>query len=418
MQEVLTRLKAIRAGSIELRTLSESSKNLILKKLNLKLQEHESEILLANEKDVKAYSESKSFQKAFADRLALSPARIKQMRESIEAVIAEPDPIGKSLESRKLENGLVLERVRGPLGVCFMIFESRPNVITEAFSLAIKSSNALILKGGKESDLTAQCLYGLIEKSLSEVLGEAEVFWGLVGASRETTDFLMRQHRLIDVLIPRGGDRLIDYVTEHSTLPLIKNDRGLCHIYVHEKADLDSALRIVDNAKTQRPGVCNAMETLLVDENIAAVFLPKIYKVLKAKNVEFYICAESKKYLSNCDVQLANEVNFDTEYLDLKINIKIVKSVIEAQAHIEKHGSRHSEAIITEDALVAEDFLKKVDAAVVYWNASTRFTDGYQFGLGGEMGISTQKLHVRGPVGLEALTVPRWVVRGQGQVRN
>jgi glutamate-5-semialdehyde dehydrogenase len=418
MQEILVRLKAIREGSIALRTLSESSKNLILQNLILKLQKYESEILLANEKDVKAYSESKSFQKAFADRLALSPSRLKQMIESIQAVIAAADPVGKSLGSSRLENGLVLERVRGPLGVCFMIFESRPNVISEAFSLAIKSSNALILKGGKESDLTAQCLYRFIQESISEVLGAAEVFWGLVGASRETTDFLMRQHRLIDVLIPRGGDRLIEYVTEHSTLPLIKNDRGLCHVYVHEKANLDDAIRIIDNAKTQRPGVCNAMETLLVDENIAVEFLPKIYQVLKAKNVEFYVCAESKKCLKNCDVQLATEMNFDTEYLDLKINIKIVKSVIEAQAHIEKHGSRHSEAIITEDAVVAEDFLKKVDAAVVYWNASTRFTDGYQFGLGGEMGISTQKLHVRGPVGLEALTVPRWIVRGQGQIRN
>jgi glutamate-5-semialdehyde dehydrogenase len=418
MQEVINRLKEIKKGSIALRTLNNDTKNLILEKLSFKLVSHEAEILIANEKDIKAYALNTSFQKAFADRLVLNSLRIKQMTESIEAVINASDPIGKSIGKAQLNNGLSLEQIRGPLGVCFMIFESRPNVITEAFSLALKSSNALILKGGKESDATAQCLYQLITESLSSVFDSQDVFWGMVGASRETTDFLIKQHRLIDVLIPRGGNRLIEYVTENSSLPLIKNDRGLCHVYVHEKADQDMALQIVDNAKTQRPGVCNSMETLLVDEQIANAFIPRIYKQLKAKGVEFYVCEESKKILNIMTLQLVTNENFNTEYLDLKINIKVVKSVTAAREHIEKYGSGHSEAIITEDRIVAEDFLKKVDAAVVYWNASTRFTDGYQFGLGGEMGISTQKLHVRGPVGLEALTVPRWIVKGHGQIRE
>jgi glutamate-5-semialdehyde dehydrogenase len=449
MQEVLSHLKKIKTSSIVLRTMSTEIKNTILQNLVLQIKNHEVEILAANDKDVKAYAQSATFQKAFADRLALNPARLKQMIESIEAVIAAADPIGQSLGQNncsgqavcdtpyyknpsadfhsKLANGLQLEQVRGPLGVCFMIFESRPNVIIEAFSLALKSANALILKGGKESDATAQYLYQLINESIKTVMPTADIFWGMVGASRETTDFLMKQHKLIDVLIPRGGERLIEYVTENSSIPLIKNDRGLCHIYVHEQANFAMALQIIENAKTQRPGVCNAMETLLLDEKIASEFLPKVYKALNAKGVEFYVCSESLKILKDLEaletledlktVYLASESNFDTEYLDLILNVKIVKSVVAALAHIEEHGSHHSEAIITEDAAVAEDFLKKVDAAVVYWNASTRFTDGYQFGLGGEMGISTQKLHVRGPVGLLALTVPRWLVRGQGQVR-
>jgi glutamate-5-semialdehyde dehydrogenase len=418
MQEIVTRLEKIKKASIDLRTLSSDSKNKILTNLAANLKIRESEILAANDKDVKAYAASAHFQKAFADRLALSTSRLQQMIESIEAVVAAPDPIGQSLGVNRLENGLLLERVRGPIGVCFMIFESRPNVIIEAFSLAVKSANALILKGGKESDVTAGFLYQLIGESIDQVLPATNFFWGMVETGREITDFLMKQNRYIDVLIPRGGDRLIEYVTEHSNLPMIKNDRGLCHIYVEAKANQDMAVQIIENAKSQRPGVCNAMETLLVDAVIASEFLPKVYQALRAKEVEFYVCPESKKILNGAHVQMASENSFDTEYLDLKMNVKIVKSAIEAQTHIEKHGSRHSEAILTEDAILAEDFLRKVDAAVVYWNASTRFTDGYQFGLGGEMGISTQKLHVRGPVGLEALTSFRWVVRGQGQCRK
>lgn len=416
--EVIERLVKVRASAMKLRTITTVEKNKLLMNLYHKLQTHEEEILSANAKDLEAYRRSADFQKAFADRLALNANRLQQMRDSLDSVVQAQDPVGTCVEQKVLENGLKVNRVRGPLGVCFMIFESRPNVITEAFSLALKSSNALILKGGKESDQSANVIYRLINESLAEVLSLSDVFWGLTGVGRELTDFLMKQNRLIDVLIPRGGDRLIEYVTEHSRIPLIKNDRGMCHVYVHEKANLEMALNIIDNAKTQRPGVCNAMETLLVDEPIALAFLPLIFNRLKAKGVEFYVCEQARKILTGPLVYSATEQSFDTEYLDFKINVKIVKSFTDALLHIEKHGSRHSEAIITEDVSVAAEFQQKIDAAAIYWNASTRFTDGYQLGLGGEMGVSTQKLHVRGPVGLEALTVPRWIISGYGQIRN
>jgi glutamate-5-semialdehyde dehydrogenase len=291
-------------------------------------------------------------------------------------------------------------------------------VITEAFSLAFKAGNALLLKGGKESDSTSRVLYGLIEESLTVNGVDPGVFWGLTEAPREMTDFLLKQNRMIDVLIPRGGDKLIEHVTNHSTIPLIKNDRGLCHLYVHAKANLEMALTILDNAKTQRPSVCNAVETLLVDEATAPQFLPKVKQLLGSKNVDFYGCEKSLAILGESDVvHKAGEQTYDTEYLDLKLSIKVVRDVDEAMSHIEKHGSRHSESIITTDEVVASRFQSGVDAAAVYWNASTRFTDGGQMGLGAEIGISTQKLHVRGPVGLEALTSVRWIINGEGQVR-
>jgi glutamate-5-semialdehyde dehydrogenase len=340
------------------------------------------------------------------------------MAESLREGIELPDPVGQRVESRRLENGLVLNKVRSPLGLIFLIFEARPNVITEAFSLALKSGNGLILKGGKESDRTCRVIYRLIEDSVSEANLTKEIFWGLVGASRETTDFLMQQNKFIDVLIPRGGERLIEHVTQTATMPIVKNDRGLCHIYVHEQADFEMAVQIVENAKTQRPSVCNATETLLVDASIAPQFLPLIYQDLRAKGVEFYVCPATAKILgSKAGVHRATDHSFDTEYLDLKLNVKIVENLDHALLHIERHGSHHSEAIITRDAKVAVQFQNSVDAAVVYWNASTRFTDGGQMGLGAEIGISTQKLHVRGPVGLEALTSIRWVIDGQGQTR-
>jgi glutamate-5-semialdehyde dehydrogenase len=417
-REIIEQLAKIRAAAMRLRTVSSAEKNKVLLNLCEKLKKNEAEILSANQKDLESYQKNSSYQKAYADRLLLNINRLQQMVESIEAVIEAQDPVGTSVEQKTLENGLIVNRVRGPLGVCFMIFESRPNVITEAFSLAIKSSNALILKGGKESDHTARVLYQLLKQSLAETLNLPDVFWGLAEVGRDVTDFLMKQSRFIDVLIPRGGERLIEYVTENSRIPLIKNDRGMCHMYVHDKAHLEMALNIVDNAKTQRPGVCNAIETLLVDEAIASDFLPQVFSRLKNKNVEFFVCEKAQKILNGPNVFPATKQSFDTEYLDFKINIKVIENLYQAINHIERHGSRHSEAIITEDVQAAQEFQQKIDAAAIYWNASTRFTDGYQLGLGGEMGVSTQKLHVRGPVGLEALTVPRWVISGKGQIRN
>jgi glutamate-5-semialdehyde dehydrogenase len=242
--------------------------------------------------------------------------------------------------------------------------------------------------------------------------------WGLVEPSREEINYLMTQNRYIDVLIPRGGDALIEFVTKNSSIPLIKNDRGLCHIYVHADADQDMSLDIIDNAKTQRPGVCNSVESILIDINIASDFVPKIISRLKMKQVEIFACERVLKLIQNDKlVKSVTEFSYDTEYLDLKINLKIVDSLVEAIEHIDLHGSHHSESIITKNELVAKKFQSVVDAAVVYWNASTRFTDGLELGLGGEIGISTQKLHVRGPVGAAALTSCRWIIDGTGQVR-
>lgn len=402
-----------------LRQLSTDLKKKVLRKLSEKLNTKKLELLELNKKDLSEYKMSPSYQKAFEDRLTLTEMRLQQMADSLLTVAGLKDLVGETVEEKKLENGLHLKRVRAPLGLIFLIFESRPNVITEAFSMAFMSGNGLILKGGKESKYTSQGLYRLIQESLAEEKIHGEVFWGIEDPSRSVTDFLMKQERWIDVLIPRGGEALIEYVTQHSRIPIIKNDRGLCHLYVHSKADLEMALAILVNAKTQRPGVCNSIETLLVDESIASDFLPQMYPVMLNKGVEFFVCeATHKILLGKASVFLATLDSFKTEYLDLKLNIKLVSGLEEALQHIERYGSRHSEAIITSDAAVAKHFESAVDAAVVYWNASTRFTDGGQFGMGGEIGISTQKLQVRGPIGMEALTSSRWIVEGQGQTRK
>lgn len=418
MMDLMTELEKVKKAQIQLRILTSEQKNQFLEDLSNNLLKAEDQILAANGRDLEAYQKSPGFQQAFLDRLRLNKDRLFQMVQSLKEVSALPDPVGEVQETKYLPNGLVLKKVRSPLGVIFLIYEARPNVIGEAFALAFKAGNALVLKGGKESDQTSQVIYEVIRQSLVAGNLPSHLFWGLIGASREVTDFLMQQNKLIDVLIPRGGDKLIEHVTRTSRIPIIKNDRGLCHIYVHSEASFEMALSILDNAKTQRPSVCNAAETLLVDRAIASTFLPLAYERLHSKGVEFFLCEDSVKILNGKNgVHLADQSQFDREYLDLKISLKIVEGMDEALDHIQRHGSSHSEAIITENSKVARRFQTMVDAAVVYWNASTRFTDGGQFGMGAEIGISTQKLHVRGPVGIESLTSQRWIVDGVGQIR-
>ncbi len=420
MIESLTlQLTKMHQCKVNARLLPGEIKNGALALLSEKIKKQSREILTANQQDLIAYQNHPSYQKSFEDRLTLTESRIHSMAESLFSVMALKEPVGEVTEEKILPNGLKLKKVRAPLGLIFLIFESRPNVIIESFSLAFKAGNSLILKGGKESFQTSQVLYRLITESLQETQIPPEIFWGLENTSRAVTDFLIKQNQWIDILIPRGGDSLIEYVTQHSRIPMIKNDRGLCHLYVHEKADPEMALSILVNAKTQRPGVCNSIETLLIDQGIAAEFLPKVYSELGKKGVEFFVCDKTYTISSvHESVFLATETSFKTEYLDLKLNIKLIPGVEAALEHIERFGSRHSEAIITSDETTARFFESRVDAAVVYWNASTRFTDGGQFGMGGEIGISTQKLQVRGPVGMESLTSQRWIVEGQGQVRN
>jgi glutamate-5-semialdehyde dehydrogenase len=415
-------LKVIRAAARGLRALPTETKNRVLLAAARHLAAREAEILRANAGDLAALPADKG--DAFRDRLMLDSARIAHMADSLRQVAGLSDPVGEIVEQRRHRNGLDIRKLRAPLGVIFMIFESRPNVAIEAFSLGFKAGNAMILRGGKESARTVAMLYSVLRESLQDQGVSPECLWGITDQDRALVEHLLKQKNWIDVVVPRGGDGLIDFVTRTSLIPVIKNDRGLCHVYVHEDADLEMAEKIVVNAKCQRPGVCNAMETLLVHRSVAPQFLPRVYRALNAHGVKWFGCAKTLGVLSTLrdglpeDVELATDKSFDTEHLGYKINSRVVDSLEEALAHIEAHGSRHSEAIITQSRDAALLFEQSIDAAAVYWNASTRFTDGFELGLGGELGISTQKLHVRGPVGLRELTSVRWVIEGEGQVRT
>ncbi|MEO5970751.1 MAG: glutamate-5-semialdehyde dehydrogenase [Bdellovibrionia bacterium] len=445
--EIIAKLSEQRDAARQFRSISSKKKNAVLKKAAQLLLARQDEILKANqldlaaldrankskEKDKKPKDKKKSGSPAFRDRLTLNPKRISQMVESLKQVVMLSDPVGEIVEENRLKNGLRLKRLRSPLGVIFMIFESRPNVAIEAFSLAFKAGNGIILRGGRESGKTVNALYGILTDALASEGIPKSLLWGITDTNREIVSFLLKQKKWIDVVVPRGGDSLIEFVVEESRIPIIKNDRGICHVYVHKDADQAMAAKIIVNAKTQRPGVCNSLETVLIHEAVASKFLPFIYASMDSFGVRWNLCPKSYSLLSKSrlqsgalsrkgegklKIQKATNKSWDTEYLDLEINCRIIKSVEEAITHIETHSSKHSDAIITASPKTAAKFQQEIDSAVVYWNASTRFTDGFEFGLGGELGISTQKLHVRGPVGLRELTSTRWVVDGQGQTRE
>lgn len=409
------RLTLCRREAAKLRASSAAERNLALETAATLLLARRNEITAANRADLDALPADAT--PAFRDRLTIDDKRLDLMAESLRQVAALADPLGEEVDRRTLNNGLDVRRVRSPLGVIFLIYESRPNVATEAFSLALKSGNIIILRGGKESKRTTESLYAILGEALETSGLSRGAFWGISDPDRKLVEFLLQQNKLIDIVIPRGGDALIEYVVRNSKIPIIKNDRGLCHVYVHEDADLEMAAAIVVNSKTQRPGVCNAMETLLVHAGVREKFLPLLYARLSG--VEWFVDEASSSALAGkTKVRPAVEKSWDTEYLDLKMNCRVVGSLDEALRHIEAHGSGHSEAIVTASEKAARRFQAEVDAAAVYWNASTRFTDGFELGLGGEIGISTQKLHVRGPVGLRELTSVRWVIDGDGQVRK
>lgn len=413
--EVIARLQAGRRAARSLRASSAEQRNGTLRSLADRLLSDEPRILAANREDLSALSADAT--PAFRDRLELSRARLAGMAESLRQVALLDDPIGEIAERKVLPNGLIAQRMRSPLGVIFMIFESRPNVAVEAFSLAFKSGNVIALRGGKESRRTTGIFYDLIGESLAGAGLPREVIVGITDPDRELVRSLLQRNDLIDVVVPRGGESLIRAVVEQCRIPIIKNDRGLCHVYVHADADPAMAVAIVRNAKCQRPGVCNAMETLLVHRDRAAEVLSMVRRAIP--EVEIHGCPETLRILQGEPATVpAVESDYDVEYLDLKMNVRIVGSLDEATDHIERHGSRHSESILTADRRNFIAFRDAVDAAAVYWNASTRFTDGFELGLGGELGISTQKLHVRGPVGLRELTSLRWVIEGTGQTRG
>lgn len=406
---------AAKEAEIEIAQLSTKIKNQILLKSAKALLDNMENILKINEIDVKNAKEN-GVKAAFIDRLTLTPDRIKGMAQGLEEIAALNDPVGEFLYGKTLPNGLIIQQKRVPLGVIAIIFESRPNVTADAFGLCLKSGNAVVLRGGKEAINTNIAIVKIFKDVLKKCGVNENAVQILEDTSHETANKLMKAHKYVDVLIPRGSARLINSVIENSTIPCIQTGIGNCHIFVDENGKIEDAINIIINAKTQRPGVCNAVETLLIHKNIAGNILPELGKQLIAKNVEIRGDETVNQYIPTS--LKATEEDWATEYEDYIVAIKTVENIDEAIKHIETYGTRHSECIITENYTNAQKFLNEIDAAAVYVNASTRFTDGGQFGFGAEIGISTQKLHARGPMGLRELTTTKYVIMGNGQVRE
>lgn len=398
-----------------LNSLGQKDKNNGLKAVAKALIENADTILSANEIDVKKAIE-KGVKSALVDRLKLTNDRIKSMAEGIEQVVSLDDPIGQTISAWVRPNGLEIFQKRVPLGVIGIIFESRPNVTADAFSLCFKTGNATILRGGSDAFNSNKAIVDVIRKALDSVNLPMDSVQLLEDTSRETATKMMQLNQYIDVLIPRGGAGLIKSVVENSTIPTIETGTGNCHVYVDEFADVEKAIKIIENAKTQRLGVCNACESLVIHKNIAEKVIPQICENLKFHNVEIR-GDEIVQSIVNGIVPATAE-DWGTEYLDSIISIKVVNSIDEAIEHINTYSTKHSESIVTEDYANSRKFTQMVDSSSVYVNASTRFTDGFEFGFGAEIGISTQKLHARGPMGLLALTTTKYVILGDGQIRS
>ncbi len=398
----------------ELLKLNATKKNECLRAVADGLVAGSDEILKANGEDVRIARE-KGMTESLVDRLALTEQRIVSMAEGLISLIALEDPIGEILEARIRPNGLEIGKKRVPLGVIGIIYESRPNVTADAFGLCFKTSNAVILKGGSDAIHSNKAIVSVIRRVLDSCGVTPDAIQLVEDTNRETAKKLMQMNQYLDVLIPRGGAGLIRTVVENSTVPVIETGTGNCHIYVDDSADIEMAVNIIDNAKTQRTGVCNACESLLIHKDIVEQVLPAICERLFKKNVE--IRGDENCCRLNSQIVPATEEDWGQEYLDYILSAKVVGSLDEAIAHINKYNTKHSEAIITKDYDHARRFLDEVDAAAVYVNASTRFTDGFEFGFGAEIGISTQKLHARGPMGLKELTTTKYIIYGNGQIR-
>ncbi|WP_457570783.1 glutamate-5-semialdehyde dehydrogenase [Desulfovulcanus sp.] len=415
-EQILDLARRTKEASRKMASASGAHKNAALNALAKILKEKEQEIIRANELDLAA-AKDKGLDQARIDRLKLTPKIIASMAQSCIEVAAMSDPVGEIEEMKKRPNGLMVGRMRIPLGVVAIIYESRPNVTIDAAILCLKAGNAVILRGGSEAFHSNRVLAGLISQALKEAGLPEDGVVLLPTTDREAVKIMLKLDEFIDVVIPRGGEGLIRAVVEEATMPVLKHYKGVCHIYVDKDVDLNMALDIVFNAKVQRPGVCNALECLLVHKDIAADFLPQVARKLGAAGVRFHACPEAINYLEENAVP-ATEDDWGQEYLSLDLAVKVVNSQLEAQEHIARYGSNHSEAILTRDYQRAMKFIQEVDASAVFVNASTRFNDGGQFGLGAEIGISTSKLHAYGPMGIKELTSQKFVVLGQGQVRS
>jgi len=409
VQDVACRAKA---ACVKLRGLKAQVKNSVLKGVAEQLDRKREEIIRANRIDYENGKKA-ALSQAFLDRLLLTDRRIDDMIKSVEEIIALEDPVGE-ICGVKRPQGFVLEKIRIPIGVVAIIYESRPNVTVDATALCLKSGNAAILRGGKEAMESSRTLAEIIRSALAGVGVVEDAVQYITRKEHEGVKWLVKQSGLVDLVIPRGGENLIRMVVEEASVPVIKHYKGVCHLYVDEDADLDMALKVVQNAKVQRPGTCNALETLLVNEKIAGKFLPLVKDELK--EVELRGCEKTRKVLK--EIKPALEEDYYTEYLDLILSVKIVKDVDEALEHIERYGSAHTDGIISSSINNINRFVETCDSSVVTVNASTRLSDGGVFGLGAEIGISTDKLHARGPMGLKELTTYKWVVRGNGDLRT
>lgn len=414
-EDILKIARQAKKASYILAGLSAQIKNKALRAMARALRKNIKVLVAANQKDL-FLAEKKGLSPAFIDRLMLNKARILKMGRSIDQVVGLKDPVGRMINLWKRPNGLIIGKVRVPLGVIAIIYESRPDVTSECSALCLKSGNSIILRGGKEAIYSNTALWRVLAEAC-RLNGLPEGCLSFIRiTSHGAVDMLLRMNEYIDLVIPRGGESLIKQVSRLSRIPVIKHYKGICHIYVDKEADLSIAEKVCFNAKCQRPAVCNAMETLLVHNSVARRFLPVMLKEFQKAGVEIRGCPVVRRIVKG--VKPASEKDWKTEYLDLVLSVKVVSSLEEAIRHIARFGSDHSDAIITTDLKAAFGFLKKVDSAAVYLNASTRFTDGGEFGMGAEIGISTDKIHARGPMGLEELTSYKYIILGSGQIRK
>jgi glutamate-5-semialdehyde dehydrogenase len=417
MSEVRDLALRAREAARSLASTSTLQRNGALLAMAEALVERAPEILEANAADMSAAAAGGT-PGPLLDRLMLDTSRLQAIGVALRTLARESDPIGEVVTGHRLANGIWLQQVRVPLGVVAMIYEARPNVTADAAGLAVKTGNAVILRGGSLAEHSNATMTAVLADAVASTGLPRDSVQQVADTSRESANELMGLHGLIDVLIPRGGAGLIQSVVQNAKVPTIETGVGNCHVYVHEHADMEMALRIIVNAKCQRPGVCNAAESLVIDHGIAPVAVPRIVAALQEQHVDVVGDELARMYSGLATIGEATEDDWGTEYLDMKISIKVVDGLDEAIDHINRFGTKHSEAIVTDDYEAAKRFLNEVDAAAVYVNASTRFTDGAEFGLGAEIGISTQKLHARGPMGLTALTTTKWMAMGDGQIRE
>ena len=404
-------LRQTKSAFYTVSTLPIDVRNRALETLARRIEQDQDLWLDENQKDRDA-SAGKLADSLFA-RLKLDKPKIRQVVQGVRDIAALPDPIGRVLSQTKLDDGLILDKVTVPLGVIAMVFESRPDVLPQIVSLALKSGNAVVLKGGRETLLSNHAFMKILKK-VEEEIDELPAGWAQLIDTREDFHELLRYPEFVDLVIPRGSNQLVQMIMDSTQIPVLGHAEGLCHVYVHQRADIEKAVRVVADSKAQYTAICNATETLLVDEKIAVDFLPAFDKEARARSIRIIGCSKTREVLS--DALPATDEDWTTEYLDLRLAVRVVDGLDEAVRHINKYGSHHTDTIITEDATAREAFLARVDSATVMSNASTRFADGFRFGLGAEVGISTLKTHARGPVGLEGLTIYKYVVRGEGQI--